>query len=286
MSIAVFPGSALAQEADHKEFASVAAISSTHDDWRVAAISPRHEARRFGDRRQNENFTTKKSSNAGRGVFGSVAVPFGSLPSKKDWQAVFPQVKRATFVDCASSANCNDRSLDLAKTVHSAKIMPFSQKLALINVAVNHAVHYVPDNLNYRKLDHWAKPDETLNAGRGDCEDYAILKMAALSAAGIPLNSMSIVVLQDTRRSLFHAVLAVSTNQGHYILDNLHDSVMKDSELGDYMPLYSMSAERSWIHGIRQSGKTIASLSSAPADFSPGEGIAANSRFEAPAAGL
>lgn len=289
VSITVFAGNVRAQEAGYKVFeptTAARAVRATHDEWRVAAISPRQEARRPGKSDHYETRTLRKNSTAGRGVFGSVAVPFGSLPSKKDWQAVFPQIKRAAFVDCLNSTNCSARSLGLADTVRRAKAMQFSQKLTSINAAVNDAVDYIPDNLNYRKLDHWARPDQTLNTGRGDCEDYAILKMAALSAAGIPLKSMSIVVLQDTRRSLFHAVLAVSTNQGHYILDNLHDSVMKDTELDDYLPLYSMSAERSWIHGIRQSGKTVASLSNAPAGFSPGEGVAASSRFEAPAAGL
>ena len=61
-------------------------------------------------------------------------------------------------------------------------------------------------------LDYWAKPSEILAHRAGDCEDFAILKMAALLRAGIPAQSMSLVVLQDRRRKFFHAVLSVSTS--------------------------------------------------------------------------
>ena len=56
----------------------------------------------------------------------------------------------------------------------------------------------------YGKLDYWAKPSEILERRAGDCEDFAILKMAALLRAGIPAQSMSLVVLQDRKRGFFH----------------------------------------------------------------------------------
>ena len=83
---------------------------------------------------------------------------------------------------------------NLAGLVREIKAKPFSQKLAAVNRAVNRNVAYVSDRANYRRLDVWAKPTDILKRGKGDCEDYAILKMAALNAAGIPLSSMSLVV--------------------------------------------------------------------------------------------
>ena len=39
--------------------------------------------------------------------------------------------------------------------------------------------------------DRWSPPLETLATGRGDCEDYAIAKYVALTAAGIPHRTSS-----------------------------------------------------------------------------------------------
>ncbi|WP_244468017.1 transglutaminase-like cysteine peptidase [Nitratireductor soli] len=216
----------------------------------------------------------KAASSKATGVFESVAIPFKSLPSSASWKAVYPAIVAADFAKCAPSTGCSAKANALAATVKRASGKAFGQKLSEINYAVNRSIAYTTDRENYGRLDHWAKPAQILNLGKGDCEDYAILKMAALNAAGIPMSSMSIVVLQDQRRALFHAVLAVSTSQGHFILDNLHDRVMKDSALGDYLPLYSMSEDRSWIHGKKRGDKLVASIGALPDNLSPGEGIA------------
>ncbi|EKF17341.1 transglutaminase family protein cysteine peptidase BTLCP [Nitratireductor pacificus pht-3B] len=202
-----------------------------------------------------------------------MAIPFRSLPSSANWKSVHPAIAKAEFATCGRAADCSAKAVALADSVKRVKTKSFLRKLAEINVAVNRTVAYTTDRDNYGRLDFWAEPSQILRLGKGDCEDYAILKMAALNAAGIPMTSMSIVVLQDQRRALFHAVLAVSTSQGHFILDNLHDKVMKDTALGDYLPLYSMSADRSWIHGKRRGDALVAAIGALPADLAPGEGI-------------
>ncbi|WP_240532718.1 transglutaminase-like cysteine peptidase [Nitratireductor indicus] len=208
-----------------------------------------------------------------RAVFQSVAIPFKALPSRKSWERVYPAVAQAEFSRCGASSDCASKAKHLARVVTIAKDKTFGEKLAAINIAVNKAVAYTSDRDNYGTMDYWAKPGEILSRGRGDCEDYAILKMAALNSAGIPMASMSIVILQDQRRQLFHAVLAVSTSKGHYILDNLHDRVMVDTQLSDYLPLYSLSGERSWIHGKKVGERLVASIGTLPAGMTPGEGI-------------
>ena len=44
--------------------------------------------------------------------------------------------------------------------------------------------------------DHWSDPFETLLCNRGDCEDDAILKYAALVEAGIPKDDVKIAILK------------------------------------------------------------------------------------------
>ncbi|MGI9355700.1 MAG: transglutaminase-like cysteine peptidase, partial [Rhizobiaceae bacterium] len=134
---------------------------------------------------------------------------------------------------------------------------------------------YRPDKDGYRSFDHWAAPSETIRQGFGDCEDYAILKMALLTEAGVPSGSMSLVVLKDVRRNLYHAVLAVHTTKGAFILDNNQKRVLADEQLPSYLPLYSFSQKRSWIHGWKRSQKTkLAQLNSLDlSKIQPGESI-------------
>ena len=44
--------------------------------------------------------------------------------------------------------------------------------------------------------DYWASPLETLDKGRGDCEDYAIAKYFSLLAAGVPVARLRLVYVR------------------------------------------------------------------------------------------
>ncbi|WP_429817908.1 transglutaminase-like cysteine peptidase [Ensifer sp. B1-9] len=205
-------------------------------------------------------------------VFHSVAFRVSSIPVARKWKTVYPAVVAADFNHCAQQNGCAARGI-VGKAIENANGLAFRQKISGINRTVNRIVRYQPDTENYGSKDYWATPDEILARGKGDCEDYAILKMAALRAAGLPSEAMSIVVLRDVRRNLYHAVLAITTSQGHFILDNLSDEVKLDRALPSYQPLFSVSADRSWIHGIKTTGDKVAAA--APlADVMPGEGIA------------
>ena len=102
------------------------------------------------------------------------------------------------------------------------------------------------------------------------------MKMALLRSIGVPARSMSMVILKDRERDLYHAVLSVSTNKGHFILDNMSDSVVLDTQLAHYQPLFSFSENRSWIHGVRAAGKgtEVAALGVSQGSIVPGAGVA------------
>ncbi|HEY3148735.1 MAG TPA: transglutaminase-like cysteine peptidase, partial [Dongiaceae bacterium] len=53
-------------------------------------------------------------------------------------------------------------------------------RVGLINRAVDTAISPASDEAQWRVPDHWSSPLETLQSGRGDCEDYAIVKYLAL----------------------------------------------------------------------------------------------------------
>lgn len=191
-------------------------------------------------------------------VFASVPISFNRLPASDSWKKVRPYLDIHMSSACSKSSGCAGREQQLERVIATAKSMPFSDRLSAVNRAVNGMIEYTSDKALYGKRDYWAKPSETLQFGKGDCEDFALLKMSALKAMGIPEKSMSIVVLKITNRNIFHAVLAVSTSQGHYILDNLRTNVAMDTSYSNYVPLYSMSADRSWIHGFAKGSPNVA----------------------------
>jgi predicted transglutaminase-like cysteine proteinase len=77
--------------------------------------------------------------------------------------------------------------------------------LGLINRAVDLAISPVSDEMQWGVADHWSDRFETLLSNRGDCEDYAILKYAALLEAGISEDDVKIVILKDIFPSEDHA---------------------------------------------------------------------------------
>ncbi len=211
------------------------------------------------------------SPSSASAVFQSVAFRVSSIPAAQKWKAVVPEIAAANLKDCRGASECVAKKI-LGASIDGSVRSSFQQKLNSVNRTVNKLVRYQSDAENYGSKDHWASPSEILIRGKGDCEDYAILKMATLKEAGLPPQAMSIVVLRDTRRNLYHAVLSVMTSQGYFILDNLSDEVKLDIALPNYLPLYSVSAERTWIHGIKARGSKIAAAAAPSLDVMPGEG--------------
>ncbi|TIV64303.1 MAG: transglutaminase [Mesorhizobium sp.] len=200
------------------------------------------------------------------GVFGSVALSMRNFPVATRWAPVYKAI-----VGCTAGSPCDRENAAFGEIVGIAADKGFRDKLAFVNSSINRLIAYREDSAVYGRLDYWAKPSEILEHRAGDCEDFAILKMAALLRAGIPAQSMSLVVLQDRRRKFFHAVLSVSTGSGAFILDSLSNNVAMDSDLPDYVPLYSFSTDRAWIHGSK-SGSQIADTAGGFATVAPGEG--------------
>jgi len=200
------------------------------------------------------------------GVFGSVALSMHNFPVAARWSPVYKAI-----VDCKLGSACDRENAAFGEIIKISSNKGFRDKLTFVNSSINRLIAYKSDMAVYGVLDYWAKPSEILAHRAGDCEDFAILKMAALLRAGIPAQSMSLVVLQDRRRKFFHAVLSVSTGSGNFILDSLSNIVATDRDLPDYVPLYSFSTDRAWIHGSK-SGAQVADIAGGFASIAPGEG--------------
>src|SRR6185437_5066626 len=83
--------------------------------------------------------------------------------------------------------------------------------------------------------------------GKGDCEDYVLLKRRMLIEAGWPREALLITVVRD-RKDEGHAVLTVKTDKGDFILDNQAENIVRWYETGyRFVKRQSQSDPNVWV---------------------------------------
>ena len=97
-------------------------------------------------------------------------------------------------------------------------------QLVAVNASVNLSVTPATDDEIFGRPEVWAYPD-----GRGDCEDYVLMKRRMLIAKGWPVGALLATVVRQTSGE-GHAVLTVLTDRGDLVLDNLQPRVLVWSE--------------------------------------------------------
>ncbi|MCW2317433.1 Predicted transglutaminase-like cysteine proteinase [Rhodoblastus acidophilus] len=95
-----------------------------------------------------------------------------------------------------------------------------------VNTFVNRSVEAVSDMEHWGVVDRWDLPAD----GKGDCEDYALMKRKMLIERGYPRSALLVTVVRDQQNE-GHAILTVKTNGGEYVLDNLTDEVKPVSKI-------------------------------------------------------
>ncbi|WP_061024112.1 transglutaminase-like cysteine peptidase [Bradyrhizobium sp. CCH5-F6] len=131
--------------------------------------------------------------------------------------------------NCASPA-----ALQLLAIVDQARAREGRARLGETNRAINLAIHAANDGTD----DVWSPPLATFARGAGDCEDYAIAKLAALRLAGIAAEDLRIVVVRDTRAGEEHAIAAARLDGQWLMLDNRRMAMVKDDATRSYQPLF------------------------------------------------
>lgn len=119
-------------------------------------------------------------------------------------------------------------------------------KLGFINRAVDLAITPTDDEAQWRVPDYWSTPLETLRLGRGDCEDYAIVKYAALLDAGISEADLKIVLLRTIFPNEDHAVVAARVDGEWLILDNRTLTLVRDINLTRAVPVLVLDHVGFW----------------------------------------
>lgn len=131
---------------------------------------------------------------------GETSIPFGWIDFCQRYKG-----ECANEVRPAADINLTDASL---------------REIRQVNISVNHAIEPVSDMDHWGVVDRWDLPMD----GKGDCEDYALLKRKMLIERGYPRQALLITVVRDENNE-GHAILTVKTNGGEYILDNLTDEM-------------------------------------------------------------
>jgi predicted transglutaminase-like cysteine proteinase len=101
------------------------------------------------------------------------------------------------------------------------------QILRNINEVVNRDIEPVSDFDHWGVAESWDIPTD----GKGDCEDFALLKRKMLIALKLSPSALLMTIVYN-RRHEGHAVLTVVTDRGDFILDNQTDAIMGWEQTG------------------------------------------------------
>lgn len=121
-------------------------------------------------------------------------------------------------------SECNTRPSAPRDVVLSPKAWA---DLVQVNNWVNANIRPITDQDHWGVVERWSYPDD----GKGDCEDYVLLKRRLLMQAGWPREALLITVVRE-RNGDGHAVLTVKTDKGEFILDNQVEEVLPWAETG------------------------------------------------------
>jgi predicted transglutaminase-like cysteine proteinase len=198
--------------------------------------------------------------------------PAGPLWIK--WQEMDEEFAKAdrTLAQCRDDqAACPPAIAPLAALVEEAHPLEGRHRLAVVNRAINLAIAYTSDERQFGNgadSDVWSGPAATFASGRGDCEDYAIAKMFALRAAGVPKEDLRLLVVRVSASREGHALLAARADGQWLILDNRTMLLVDDIHERGVTPMFSLDAS-----GVRQYGAAEVTMTAAepPATVYPYE---------------
>lgn len=147
------------------------------------------------------------------------ALPHSVLP-QADYAEVGPvTITPAGWVDFCERyrGECDGGPLE-PRDVHLT--LKTWREIVSLNHFVNHSITPQTDLEHWGVIDQWDLPYD----GKGDCEDYVLLKRKMLMERGFPRQALLVTVVRDEHDE-GHAILTVKTDRGEFVLDNMIDDV-------------------------------------------------------------
>ena len=184
-----------------------------------------------------DGLPSDNSNNSSSMTLADISAKWNELQSRlrADDQAV---------VACRSNENaCSEAARRYLAIVDIGRKQEGRVRLGWINRAVNMAIRPVSDWAIYGLADYWASPLQTLANAAGDCEDYAIVKYVALRDLGVLPDDLRLVVVQDDKHEIGHAVVAVRYGQRWLILDNRTMAILDAEDVRHYRPLFALDQQ-------------------------------------------
>jgi len=171
-------------------------------------------------------------------LFGMDTLPVADGALLNKWRRVQADITRDLEVvaQCQAGEPCPAPAQRLIALSLEGYGRSGRARVGLLNRAVNLAISPVSDETQWGVPDHWSDPLETLHSNSGDCEDYAIVKYAALLAAGVSKDAVKIVVLRNRLPNEDHAVVAVRVDHQWLVLDNRTLTLVRDMDVRRAIP--------------------------------------------------
>jgi predicted transglutaminase-like cysteine proteinase len=162
----------------------------------------------------------------------------GELPER--WRRVKADIARdlETVARCHANGPCTAPAPALIAIIAQGVGHRGRTRIGMVNRAVNLAITPMSDQAQWGVPDRWSAPLETLQSSRGDCEDYAIVKYAALLGAGISESDLKIVIFKNLLPNEDHAALAAYVDGQWLILDNRTLTLVSDTDVMRAIPEY------------------------------------------------
>ena len=142
---------------------------------------------------------------------------------------------------------CNENPKDCVASATQPRDVVLTSKawkdLVNVNRWVNSTIQPVTDLEHWGVVERWSYPDD----GKGDCEDYVLLKRRMLIQAGWPREALLITVVRD-KKDEGHAVLTVKTDKGDFVLDNQAEEILHWIDTGyRFVKRQSQSNPNIWV---------------------------------------
>jgi predicted transglutaminase-like cysteine proteinase len=173
--------------------------------------------------------------------FGLPAVPVTGGEVLSKWNGVVAEIgaEGGVLARCRNDAKpCPPAAQKFLAVIAEGRAHDGRARVGIINRAINLAIRPISDLAQWGVEDRWSAPLVTLASGRGDCEDYAILKYVALREAGIDENDVRMVIIRDLLSGNDHAIVAARIEEKWIVLDNRRLALVEDVEMRRVRPLF------------------------------------------------
>lgn len=191
-------------------------------------------------------------------IFLFLILAFLCAPYLKSQPSMSLSVEKIRQLEGSSTGNVQKRYRAWANLIEALKGKPVDVQLTKVNDFFNQ-FHYESDMESRGVEDYWKSPEEFINDGGGDCEDYALIKYFTLIILGVPTDKLRITYVISTELKQAHMVLAYydQPEAEPIILDSLESKILKASLRQDLKPIYSFNGNGLWIAKKREQDKLL-----------------------------